>query len=250
LELMVVLAVLAVLAAVSWPALRRPLQKSRVQDGAQQLGKTFARLRLSAMEEGRTYHFRFQVGSATFQSFPAELLWTDLRDQLSSTGSLGPESVPWSEDLTQSTSDPTANQLGALDDPNAELASTPSLIEERLPEGVRFLEPERGPTPSSAPGPESDGDRAGPDLPLLAVGDVDAHHASWSTPILFYPDGRATGAQLTLVADDNYKLDISVRGLTGAVHIGRPTRIEPATWDNEPQLGQDEPPADLAPATP
>ena len=65
-ELFLVIAILSVLTMVSWPMLRRPLNKSIVQDAAQQLQRDLSSTRMQAVESGRNLIFQFRPGSATY----------------------------------------------------------------------------------------------------------------------------------------------------------------------------------------
>ena len=51
--------------------------------------------------------------------------------------------------------------------------------------------------------------------------------ASWSAPILFYPDGTATHATLTIRDKKSQSVTVSVRPLTGAVSVSKITRGQP-----------------------
>jgi prepilin-type N-terminal cleavage/methylation domain-containing protein len=69
-EMLIVLAVLAALAAMSWPALRGSLEKSRLQNAAKQLGTEIVRARLRAIEMGRPYQLRFEPGGNRLEVGP------------------------------------------------------------------------------------------------------------------------------------------------------------------------------------
>lgn len=76
-----------------------------------------------------------------------------------------------------------------------------------LPLGVRFAEP------------STDRQLRPPAAASQVSGD-----AAWSAPILFYPNGRTRNARIALV-NDAYRIELSVRGLTGTVQISQVERL-------------------------
>lgn len=69
-EMIVVVAIVASLAALSLPALRRPLGKSELRAAAKQLANELLRARLAAIESGVAQQFRFQPGKGRFEISP------------------------------------------------------------------------------------------------------------------------------------------------------------------------------------
>jgi prepilin-type N-terminal cleavage/methylation domain-containing protein len=67
LEVLIVLAILVTLAAMSWPALQRPLAQSRLRGAAKQLRLELAGARLKALQSGTVYQLRYQPGSRRFE---------------------------------------------------------------------------------------------------------------------------------------------------------------------------------------
>ena len=80
-------------------------------------------------------------------------------------------------------------------------------VEGELPHGVRF------------------GDPNASDAPSATVEDSQRDsNAEWSSPILLYPNGRATSARLRLVGAKDAFVDVTLRGLTGVAKVGKPQR--------------------------
>ncbi len=84
LEMLIVLAILAVLASTAYPALRGSLEKSRLHEAAKQVRIELARARVAAIEWGVIWQFRFQEGGSVFElsrSLPPDenlqLAWDD-----------------------------------------------------------------------------------------------------------------------------------------------------------------------------
>jgi prepilin-type N-terminal cleavage/methylation domain-containing protein len=70
LEMLIVLAALAVLTALTWPAVRGMLGKSELRDAAKQVRVALARARLEAIESGVPQRFRYATGAGRFEVGP------------------------------------------------------------------------------------------------------------------------------------------------------------------------------------
>ena len=68
LELVIVLAIIATLAAVSFPALMTPLTKSRAQEAAQDLSRVVLKTRVRAMETGCEHRLRWRPGTGEYKN--------------------------------------------------------------------------------------------------------------------------------------------------------------------------------------
>ncbi|MCL4190162.1 MAG: prepilin-type N-terminal cleavage/methylation domain-containing protein [Thermoguttaceae bacterium] len=193
-ELLIVMALLVLLVGVSLPALRRPLRKSELREAARELSATLGRTRLEAIESGTILQFRYRPGTGQFVVAPA--------------------------------SSPIDDQPAAIEEPEFEAEDSTTLVEQsvarddsaeskinrqQLPEGIRFADP----TESLEP---VDGDFGMPagtaGLPVLA------EDSAWSSAVIFYPNGKATSATFRLRGQEDYYVDVSLRGLTGAATIG------------------------------
>ena len=171
LELIVVLAVLALVAALSWPAVRGLLAKSQLQNAAKQLRAALVRARLSAMESGTVRQFRYEPGSGRYEVSVVATL--DAPEDAGLTAEGGPA--------------PGGKRV----------------VTESLPGGVVF-----------------EGTAAWADL----LGEADLGEArgegGWSAPVLFYPNGRTSGARLRLAGRGDYGIVVTLRAVTGTVAIG------------------------------
>ena len=108
--------------------------------------------------------------------------------------------------------------LSALDnEPSADELVPASRVEpngsgeDRLPAGVSFQEPD-APQPEDRP-PDS--------------ADLEPH--PWAAPILFYPNGRTSNARIRLEGRRGYRIEVTLRGITGAVTVGK------LEWDELPE---------------
>jgi prepilin-type N-terminal cleavage/methylation domain-containing protein len=186
LEVLLVLALMAIIAAFSWPAMRKPFANRRLQTAADAVRTEWCQARVQAMQSGHTYAFRYAVGSDHFRLEPQD----EPNSSVSSTnGGVG----------SSTTGD------GGLGGPNED-ALLPR--EERaLPDGIKFLaDDSAGPDPTASP----------VDRDMAASTDGDA---GWSDAIFFYPDGTTSNAQLMLSNDGALAIRLILRGLTGTVTV-------------------------------
>jgi len=181
LEVLLVLCLLVVLAALAWPALDRPWANQRLRRAADVVRLAWVRARIDAMASGKTYLFRYELESGRF----VVECWQGAEADL--------ESQP-GEWFGQADLDAPAQ--------SALLATA----ERRLPEDVRF----------TAGQSELD-DRANF---VLAAITQDTAAGAWSDPVLFYPDGTATAAELRLANQYGRQISVALRGLTGVVTVG------------------------------
>ncbi len=232
-----VLVILALLAAVSWPALMRPWQKSRVQGAAQQLAEVVRRARLDAIESGQVLRLRWNWSQSDFH---VELV--DTRPRGDRTGN-----------------PPVA--AGTAEKMPSRRRRTGVTLHERLPEGVVFALPNAphsqgtldvahrhapddttgdrttgpritSPTESNAIGADATNTGTRQDATPLSATETDPHQPP-TPPVYFYPDGRSSSATWRLLADDGYTLTVTLRGLTGSVRVG-PIRNRPPTGGDQP----------------
>jgi prepilin-type N-terminal cleavage/methylation domain-containing protein len=182
LELLLALAVIAVLAGVTIPSALRMYADSKLSDAAEKVRNLVGQTRLHAINTGNQYQFRYEKDGRHFVQIPVE--------------------VPPQTDPNASTTSPT-------------IPRPPSVLGE-LPEGMRFeavtLTTDSTTDPTSPPlQPELfQGLPKAPDLVSLP----------WSAPILYSADGSANDASWLVVDERKQSIKIDVRGLTGAASIG------------------------------
>ncbi len=181
LEVMLVLGLLVIVAALAYPSVTGPLDNNRLRHSADQIRATWARARTKAMESGRTYVFRCQPTTGSYEIEP----WINNDDLLES-------------DLV--------TQGGVAVGASAQEATAVSLGPkvESLPENITFMASEIVAEMRSQ---------------LLAATADSATEAdqTWSAPIFFYPDGTSSTARLVLMNQHERYVMITIRGLTGVV---------------------------------
>ena len=190
-EMVVVLSVLAGLAALSWPMLKSPVDKLRLQAAAQEVSAAMAKARLKAMQSGEAQVFRVQLHTGKFQVLP-----------LSEEDSPETDNVePADAEMTEGT-----GRDGAEHSPMNELADHSS-EESELPDGICFEIP-------------SDDDLPEPGRTVAESED------EWMDFAVFYPDGATSNAVVGLHGETDFHVDLKLSGLTGTVRIGETRRQE------------------------
>ena len=200
LELLIVVAVMLVVAGLTLPALSRPFAKSKLRDAAKQLRVGLVRARLEAIRAGAPQQFRYQPGGGLYE--------IAARSTAEGGGFLP---VP---------------QEDAFDEaPAVEESADAAAAQFELPEGIRFFDP-------LAPD-------AAPDQSVSIESTGSEGDGSWSTPIVFYPNGRTFNALVRLYGEYDYCVDVTLRGLTGASRIGEIRRLEPAAEESFQASGEE-----------
>lgn len=190
LEMIIVLAILAFMVGLSWPAVQKMARRSRASNAAKQVRNALVEARLLAIETGTIQVFRFQPGAGRFEVAPKQ------------EEDSGPA-------VLRSALDQRAE--GAASAQSAPLAADPEAHARYLPGGLVFAGQEVAEEPGAA---EGETGLAGISTAQLA------QRQAWSDPIVFYPNGRTSNARIRLTDRAHYFIEVSLRGLTGAVRIG------------------------------
>ena len=191
-ELLLVLAVLVLVAAMATPAVLTVLEGQKLRKAGDQMRTEWARSRNMAMKNGRLYMFRYKLGLDEYEIRP----WYAADDALESSSSVSPLDA----------AGPQPGTAAALPPGAAQPLGTGSVFTpyKKLPEGILFAFGEA----------QVDNRAASVDTEIAAQG-VDG----WSLPILFYPDGSSSTARLTLVNKRQQYVSLDLRGLTGLAQI-------------------------------
>lgn len=226
LELLITLSVMAAVAAMALPAMRGPLDKSRLRGAAREVQAALAKSRAMAIREGREVeflyemdgdHYRIQRIDAVDQSFMNVTVMGDAADAGNATPSgLSAGNRP-AQQLDPSSSMPAAADavggltpvgMSAANNGESDFPGRVLLKAGTLPSGVRF-----GRT-----------DVQGEGGPLTESNQSAA--LQWSTAIRFLPNGRTQQTALRLVGDREFVVDVQLRGLTGTASYSAPFRVE------------------------
>lgn len=193
-EVLLVLGVIVVIIAVAWPNVIRLTQQQRLIEAGDTVRSLAASARAHAIDSGLVYQFRYEPGGRRFVVLPFEREFESVNSNSSGVGTIG--------------------GLGRF-----------SKASGQLPEGVSFASPTLMGTTSATP-------QAGVGQKLSSdafTGLADAsklEQASWSGPVLFQPDGTAADSSIELIDSRNQRVAMTIRGVTGAVSVGRPFQQE------------------------
>ncbi len=232
LELLIAMAVLAVMAAMTLPSLQAPLDKSRLRAAAKQIQAALAKARSTAIREGRVVEFRFEPGGAQY---------TILRVESSFGQSMAGASLTVIEESDAAAATPSGLSVNSADssDPNnslrdlsdnasgdasgdvrdataSEFPGRQTVLTNVLPAGTRFL--------SSAGSKELLNDIEQTSINAAGSSADNVTRAS-SRPIIFLPTGRAQETVLRIQGSRDFAADIHLRGLTGAASWSAPFRL-------------------------
>jgi prepilin-type N-terminal cleavage/methylation domain-containing protein len=184
-EMLLVLAILAVAAAVVWPSLAGLYADSQLRNGADQVRTGLLQARLRAIEGGVVHHFRYALGDRFYQI-------------TTSDGSRA-------QDSTQN----------GREEQTVFALST----------GLRFFADSSDVTASRSRAAPAMSDGATVADAPVAGGESALPGANWSGPIVFRPDGTADDASLVVASEDGSYVSLSVRSITGVVDVSTVQRV-------------------------
>lgn len=188
LELLLVLAILAIVLSVAIPTYESMISERRLHKSAETLELVLHEARVKAMRTGQSQVFKYTLGSGNYTC----TAWLDGNDDLNS----GPGATLMNEvgQVMETSSDPYAaatTQDASKDDKNLDegiqFASANTAIDSRA--NYAEMESNGGMVTSSSP------------------------------PIMFYPDGTATTAEIVLQNENGSRRVIQIRGLTGRTRL-------------------------------
>ncbi len=200
LELMLVLAVLVVIAALAMPAFFGPLENQRLRKSGERIRVEWTRARIHAMKSGQIQAF--------FYTPQGNQYWIEPLAQASDA-------------METSLDDPLGLERPRLSSADPLQEQSPLATAATLPDNVLFvsggtLMDERDAaamSENSSLGASSGRRGALSGGPLPADGS--AAMTSVADPILFYPDGTSATARIVLGNTRNYFVVVELRGLTG-----------------------------------
>ena len=210
-ELLLVLAVLIMVGALAAPNFAGWAESQRLRKSADIIRTSWARARIKAMKSGQTMVFRYEIGGNHYRieawQTPGEMAGFGL------TPGLDQYAPPVLPDPGIEDTDPADDEAQASLGGGTGLSSS----EQVLPHGITFV-----------------GSEIEVDARAMFMRDQmmeDTMPTSWSSPILFYPDGSASTTKLQLT-DSSFSrfILVSLRGMTGiaqATDILSAAQVEP-----------------------
>jgi Tfp pilus assembly protein FimT len=179
-EVLLVLAIVVIVAALIWPTLEKPLAYHRLHSAADEVRTEWCQARIEAMRSGHTYAFRYEVGGDHYYTEPDR----------------GPEA-------STATGAAAAMSVSGGSTPSATDVASPG-ENKTLPTGVKFVGQQPGETTTAAP---------------AAASAQNQPAGGWSEPIFFYPDGTASDVQLILGCNQSCALRVMLRGSTATATV-------------------------------
>ena len=204
-EILIVVAIVSAVAALAIPALRGPLEKTRLRSAARTVQTAIGKARNAAIRTGRTHTIEYEPGTGRFRL------------------DRSPEpSMPEFE--TGGVASAIPDSVDELLEPTSTAESTALQFE--LPEGVYFARTLPQPNTSFGNGLETEADFLQPDSASTTETDLLAdgiETRKWSAPVALYPNGRSDDVVIRIATEASF-VDVTVRGLTGVASFSQPRR--------------------------
>ena len=187
LEILLVLGILSVLAAIVVPSYNAFVVRQRIRQSVERLEVELQEARMQAIRSGQAQMLRFQIGTSEYVSQP----WMSESDAVNA----GPGAT-------------VQNAVGQIvqtsTNPLEVVAEVKPTTAKKLDEGVLI----------SSANTQNDSRTM---MAQLEVGTTTG--ATWSTPILFYPDGSSTTAEIIIEDQLGNRTSVQIRGITGQVNV-------------------------------
>lgn len=189
LELLLTLAVLAAIAAVTIPQIGLLLGDRRLVRAGDQLRVEMTRLRVDSMRQGRVMMMEAMIEGNSLRKKPfySAVDSTEALDQTGSQSGLLTGAVQGV--VTPLATDPSSQEAGET----VELPEDVTVVSVGVVSAARAAEIEQ-----------------------LTLSD---QSEGWSRPILFYPDGSTSTAAVTLTSGTIGQVVVKIRGITGDVTV-------------------------------
>lgn len=202
LEIIIVLGLVVIVTGLALTTIQKPIAGRRLQLAADKIRAEWLRARNRAMASGQIYYFSCELGG---QNFVIQ---------------------PWSE--AGADTSPGDDSLPPLESSEApSLSSSPAGIpgSKPLPERIKFVDLQVTDGNWNATFSQGVGGTSFWGGPASALGLSTLESplsAGAGSSIFFFPDGSTSSAVVTLENEYGRRIDISLRGVTGAVLVGEP----------------------------
>ncbi|MDR2754460.1 MAG: hypothetical protein LBC20_02025 [Planctomycetaceae bacterium] len=203
LELLIVLGLIVALFGLGFSGIRRLHAQNQLKSTTQYLQNILHKTRLDAIKTGKAIVFRYQYDSPVFEILPKDLF--DQREQ----NREGSQAIAVGSELLQEpspVSSPVSTEPILLESENTTDFSR--IYQKMLPNSIVFGSKQ----PEMAATINENGQ-----LPQPISVDY------WSSPILFFPNGRTSQVTLTLRTTSRYRFqqELTLRSLTGTAKINQ-----------------------------
>jgi hypothetical protein len=195
-EVLLVLALIILIGALAMPGFSRTFENQRLREAGDIIRTAWAKGRIEAMKSGRTMLFRHEIGSNRYLLEPwhGNDEYVELGDAAAATMLLVDEQLGFDQSKSGENGSFSLVTFGRI---------------HTLPEGIKFF--------------DSAQEVDARNLYLIQQMGMDTTlntSYEWSPPILFYPDGSASQAQLRLANSTTQRfVQLRLRGLTGIAYV-------------------------------
>lgn len=219
-ELILVLIILVTLAAIAFPTLEAMVSSRRLQQSAERLQNELLEARVEAMKTGQAQVFRATINGNTYTIEP----WlSGNEDSDASAGATVMSASGVVETERTSTGQVALSSINADGDAKQLDNDVQFMGIETLVDARNALEIQK----------------SGETVPMAGVGT--AVSGGISSPLLVYPDGSSTTAQIILADSRGRRMAIQLRGVTGRSSIVRLATVDassiPAIANAAPSKG-------------
>ena len=187
-EVLLTLCLLVIITSMAWPLLDKPFASQRLLKAADQIRAEWGSARVEALNSGLTYTFQYTIQGNQFCTKCQAAPETPSDAEAEYGADYGNDSL--------------ARTAVGQD------AANPLATENTLPEKITFV------------GGETAADTRAATVESQSQ-TVFFSDASWSQPILFFPDGTTSTARLILKNQHGRRIELTMRGLTGVVKVGQ-----------------------------
>ena len=191
-ELLLVLSVLVVIGAMTWPRMMRFIHENALKQNVELVRRELANTRILAIESGLTYQFRFEPTAQAFVILPYD------RPEVLASGPSGSQS-------SLSTATPPRKVKTVTGHISSDCLFKPATDNSDKQTAVSRLDDNW--------------------LSLLKNG-ASFSQTAWSQPILFRPNGESQDSRLVIRDKAGNTIELTLRGLTGSVRVDRMRRPE------------------------
>ncbi|MCU0708766.1 MAG: prepilin-type N-terminal cleavage/methylation domain-containing protein [Pirellula sp.] len=213
LELLLVLAILAIMASIAVPTFESMISSRRIQQSIERLQNELLEARVEAMKTGQAQVFRATIHGDSYSISPW-LSGDEASDASAGATVMTAGGVMETERTETGAVASTASSAGGLDSESVKQLDTDVMFYavETLVDARNALEIQQSgeiaPLPGVATAPTS---------------------GSMSSPLLLYPDGTSTTAQIILADVHGRRMAIQLRGVTGRSTNMRLSAVDAST---------------------
>jgi prepilin-type N-terminal cleavage/methylation domain-containing protein len=187
-EMLLVLGILVIVAAVTMPTVLGSLRAQRLKSASEMMRVEWSRAHVKAMKSGRVQVFRYEMSGTKYSIQP----W-----------------IAADEATEANTSSVAGFGAQTLEDPVDDIET------KELPEGITF-----------AGGDAKFDTRAYEIEDFMQQQSSASEGTQWSRPVLFYPDGSASDAYVIVANDKQTAIRVRLRGLTGTSVVDEVSKLD------------------------